>query len=78
MTSTVTGVIFFTKANLYCYTNFLSMKHANVLESRSVGASIIVGLLHLILIDIKKNGGGPKGDVFFEGGLFQDNDATRA
>jgi hypothetical protein len=36
MMSTYTSVFFFTKANLYYCTNFLSMKHANVLESKNV------------------------------------------
>ncbi len=55
MTSTRTSVFFFTKANLYCYTNFLLMKHADALEPKSVWASIIMGLLHLIVISTKKH-----------------------
>jgi len=53
MTSTRIGVFFFTNANLYCYTNFLLMKHADALESKSVWAFIIMGLLHLIVIGTK-------------------------
>jgi hypothetical protein len=30
------NVFFFTKANLYCYTNFLSMKHVDAPKSKSV------------------------------------------
>jgi len=36
MISIYIGVFFFTKANLCYCTNFLLMKHANVLESKNV------------------------------------------
>jgi len=56
MTSIRTIVFFFTKANLYCYTNFLLMKQVDAPKSRNVWASIIMGLLHLIMIGTKKHG----------------------
>jgi len=34
MTSTGIGMFFSTKANLYCHTNSLSIRHVHVLESR--------------------------------------------
>jgi hypothetical protein len=37
MTSTGIGVFFFTRANLYCYISSLSIRHADVLESRTFG-----------------------------------------
>lgn len=56
MTSTGTCVHFFTKANLYCHVNSLSMKHANAPKSRNVWASIVTSLLHLTMIVTKKHG----------------------
>jgi hypothetical protein len=35
ITSTSTNVFFFTKANLYYYTNFLLTKHVDAFESKS-------------------------------------------
>ncbi len=53
MTSIGTGVLFSTRANFYCHINSLSIKHVNALKSRSVWASIITNLLHLIMIGTK-------------------------
>jgi hypothetical protein len=58
MTSTSSNVFFSIKANLYYHTSSLSMKHANVLESRSAWVSIVTSLLHLIMIGTKKRGVG--------------------
>jgi hypothetical protein len=52
-TSIDTSVLFSTRTNLYCHTNSLSIKHANVLKSRNVWASIIISLLHLMMIGTK-------------------------
>jgi hypothetical protein len=60
MTSTSTNVLFFTKANLYCHTNSLSIKHVNALDSRSAWASIVTSLLHLTMIGTKKHCDGSK------------------
>jgi hypothetical protein len=53
MTSISTHVFFFTKANLYCWNNFWSMKYTDALESIFVWASIVTNLLHLIVIGTK-------------------------
>jgi hypothetical protein len=60
MTSTCTGVFFSTITNLYCRTNSLSLKHVDALESKSVWASIVTSLLHLIMIGTTKHGVGSK------------------
>jgi hypothetical protein len=60
MTSTSTSVFFSTRANLYCHISFLSIKHANAPKSRSVWASIVTSVLHLIMISTKKHGVRPK------------------
>jgi hypothetical protein len=60
MTSTGICVHFSTRANLYCHTISLSIKHANVLELRSVWASIVTSLLNLTTINTKKHGVGSK------------------
>jgi len=54
MTSTAIGVYFSTIANLYCHISFLSIKHVDAPKSRSVWASIITSLLHLMMIGTKK------------------------
>jgi hypothetical protein len=54
MTSISTSVLFSTRTNLYCHTNFLSIKHDDVLKSRSVWGSIVTSLLHLMMISTKK------------------------
>jgi len=54
MTSIGISVFFFTRANLYYCTNFLSMKHVDTPKSRSAWASIVMCLPHLIVIGIKK------------------------
>jgi hypothetical protein len=56
MISTGICVRFFTKPNLYCHVNSLSLKHANAPKSRSVWASIVASLLHLIMNVTKKHG----------------------
>jgi hypothetical protein len=58
MTSIGISVFFFTRANLYCCTNFLSMKHVDALKSRNAWASIVTCLSHLIMFGIKKHGVG--------------------
>jgi hypothetical protein len=58
MTSTNIGLLFSTRVDLYCHTSFLSIKHADVLESKSVWTSIIISLLHLTMISTKKHGVG--------------------
>ncbi len=60
MTLISTNVLFFTRANLYCHTKSLSMKHANALESKNVWASIVKSLLYLIMIGTKKHGARPE------------------
>jgi len=54
MISTSTCVFLFAKANLYCCTNFLTMKHIDAPKSRSAYSSIVMSLLHLIMITIEK------------------------
>jgi hypothetical protein len=56
MTSIEICVLFSTRANSYCCTYFLLMKHVDVPKSRSVWASIVINLLHLTLISTKKHG----------------------
>ncbi len=50
MTSTSTNVFFSTRANLYCRTNSLSIKHVDVPKLKNVWASIITSFLHLTLV----------------------------
>jgi hypothetical protein len=54
MTSTGIGVFFKTRANLYCHTSSLSIKHVDAPKLRSVWASIVTSLLHLTMIGTKK------------------------
>jgi hypothetical protein len=54
ITSTTIDVVFFTKGNLSCHTNSLSMKHVNAPKSSNVLVFIVVDLLHLIMIGNKK------------------------
>jgi len=74
MTSTNIGVLFSTRANLYCRISFLSIKHVNALESRNAWASIITSLLHLIMIGTKKHGVGFEDRL----GPFSLHDASRS
>ncbi len=53
MTSISTHVFFFSKANLYCWANFWSMKYVDAPKSILVWASIVTNLLHLIVIGTK-------------------------
>jgi hypothetical protein len=50
------------------------MKHVGAPKSRSVWASIIMGLLHLIMIGAKKHGAGFKNSL----GPFALHDASRS
>ncbi len=74
ITSTTIDVVFFTKGNLSCHTNSLSMKHVNAPKSSNVLVFIVVDLLHLIMIGNKKQ------SVGFENrlGLFWLHDASRS
>jgi len=56
ITSTSINVFFSTKVNLYYHSSSLSMKHVDVLESRSAWVSIVTSLLHFIMIGTKKYG----------------------
>jgi len=58
MTSTSNNVFFSTRANLYYHTSSLSMKHVDVLESKSAWVSVVTSSLHLIMIGTKKHGAG--------------------
>jgi hypothetical protein len=58
MTSIDTNILFSTKANLYCHINYLFIRHADALKSKSAWVSIITSLLHLTMIGIKKHGDG--------------------
>jgi hypothetical protein len=58
MTSIDSNMFFSTKANLYCHVKSLSIRHADVLKSKNVWASIITSLLHLTMIATKKHGDG--------------------
>ncbi len=60
MTSTNIGVFSSTRANLYCHTSFLSIKHVNAPKSKNVWASIITSLLHFIMIGTQKHGVSPE------------------
>ncbi len=60
ITSIATSMVFFTKGNLSCRTNSLSMKHINASKSSNASISVVMDLLHLIVIDIKKQGVGLK------------------
>jgi hypothetical protein len=60
MTSTDNDVFFSIIINLHCGTNSLSIKHVNASKLRSVWASIITSLLHLIMININKHRVGSK------------------
>ncbi len=60
MTSIGTNVFFSTRANLYCHTSSLSIKHVDASKSISAWASIITRLLHLTMIGTKKHGVGFK------------------
>ncbi len=55
MTPTGINVLFFNRANLYCCTNSLSIKHVGAPKSISVWASIIINFLHLTMIVTKKH-----------------------
>jgi hypothetical protein len=74
MTSIDINVFFSTRTDLYCQTNSLSIKHVDVLKSRSDWASIVTSLLHLMMIGTKKHG------VRFEDrlGPFSLHDASRS
>jgi len=74
MNSIGIGVFFSTKANVYYCISSLSIKQVDVLESKSVQASIVTSLIHLIMIDTKKYG------VRFEDRLrpFSLHDASRS
>jgi hypothetical protein len=74
MNSTGIGVLFSTRANFYCHINSLSIKHADVPESRNAQSSIITSFIHLIMIGIKEYG------VEFEDrlGPFSLHDASRS
>jgi hypothetical protein len=74
MTSTDISMFFSIWANLYCRTDYLSMKHIDVPKSRSVWASIIISLLHLTMIGTKKHGVGSK----YRLGPFSLHDASRS
>jgi hypothetical protein len=67
-------VLFFTRANLYHRTSSLSIKHVDLLESKSAWASIITSLLHLTIIGTKKHGVGSKDKL----GPFSLHDASRS
>jgi len=74
MASIDIGVLFSSKANLYCCTSSLYIKHVHVPQSKNVWASIFTSLLHLTLIGTKKHG------VGFENRLrpFSLHDASRS
>jgi hypothetical protein len=55
---TTACVAFSTNAKLRCRTNFLSLKHANVFESRSAWVHIVVDLPPLIVMGNKNQGVG--------------------
>jgi hypothetical protein len=74
MTSIGIGVFFSNKANLYCQSNSLSIKHVDALQSKSVWAFIITSLLHLTMICTKKYGVGSKDKL----GPFSLHDASRS
>ncbi len=72
MISTSIGVFFSTKANLYCHTNYFSIRHVDVPQSRCSQASIVISLLHLTMIGIKRHGIGSKNRI----GPFSLHDAS--
>ncbi len=74
MTLIKTNVFFSTKANLYCCTNFLLMKHVDVLELRCVWASIVISLSHLTMIGTNKHVAGFENRL----GPFSLHDASRS
>ncbi len=74
MTSIGTGMFFSIRANLYCHTNYLSMKHVGTPKSRNAWASIITSLLHLTMINTKKHGVGFENRI----GPFSLHDASRS
>jgi hypothetical protein len=74
MTSTGTSVLFSTRTNLYCHVSSLSIKHVDVLESRSAWACIITSLLHFTMISTKKHGVGFEDRL----GPFSLHDASRS
>ncbi len=51
-------MLFSTKANLYCHTNSLGMKHGDAPKLKNVLASIVTSLLHLTMINTNKHGVG--------------------
>jgi hypothetical protein len=63
ITLTVVCVAFSTNAKLRCRTNFLSLKHANAFESKSVWVHIVVDLPPLIVMGNKKQGVGSEDKV---------------
>jgi len=74
MTPINIDVLFFVRTNLYHRTSSLSIKHVDPSESKSVWASIITSLLHLIMISTKKHGVGSKNKL----GPFSLHDASRS
>ncbi len=74
MNSTGIGVLFSTRASFYCHISSLSIKHVDVLESRSAQSSIITSLIHLIMIGIKEYGVGFEDRL----GPFSLHDASRS
>jgi hypothetical protein len=60
ITSIATSMVFFTKGNLSCCTNSLSMKHVNASKSSNASIFVVMDLLHFIAIDNKKQDVGSK------------------